>query len=739
MKTTAKRFVALGASVVVAVGTAGLVGATAANAATSSTVLGSIGVSNATDATSGTVDQAIRFTTATGCPANDGAAHATNYASISIDGGNPGYTWPNVQLVTTTTVGVNHSGAQSFPISDTFRNIAAGSGLQVPQGAYTVTLTCQDATATNTSGVFKSVFTFDSAGNFTVTAPPPAVLGTLTPQISGANVTSLTINDSIAWLTSAGCSAVPGVSIPSAHIVINGGSTGHVWSGVDLNTPSSSGVSLSAPFTKNQGDTFNGFQTGGGLPTLDGTYKVSEYCQNSTGTVITGVFETNLTFTGANATVSAVSYAVGTSVALTAPATATVGSNVTLSATVSPQSGGALPAGTVTFSEGGVTVGSVQNTSAGATATASVTVSGLAVGAHTFNALFATADSGFVGSSALPVTVTVKQATPTATVSISPASPNSTTSVSLTCAVTGGVSGPSQVTFTYTLPGAASPTTSAAQTLTSGSATLNLGILSVGNLTLVKCNTIADTNNVAVQSNTVASLSIAGYPLERVATEYVDVTVVPGTLTLTVNGIAPGTSGSPTTGKLGTAVNSPGTSGTGAYAWTPTAGATPGNTTTYTTNTVILPDAALNAAGTYIVTQGNILPVQAVDTRAGDIGYSVTGQLTDLVQPTGATHPGDTIKSNFVGWTPKFIGSNRVTGAATATAAGLSDGGVAAPAASLGDSSFASEGLAAAKTLFTAPAGASNGTVYYGALLNLQAPTTTRDGKYEGKLTLTAG
>ena len=706
VKISKLRPVALVASAALVVGTVGLVSTTSADAAVLTTVLGTVGITNGTDATHGTIDQNINFTTAAGCPANDGAAHATNYAQVTINGGNAGKTWPSVVLVGTSTVGVSHSGAQSFKISDTFTNIAASYGLATPQGAYDVTVTCQDATGANQSGVFRSQFVFDNAGNFTVNPP---VLGTLSASVSGAPATSIGTGDAVTWTTSGGCPSPAN----NTHITIDG--TG--WAAVDLAGTGTSNFSTSAPISRGQADTLAGIQAANTLPALaTGNYVVTATCQNGNGTVVTGTYQTTLAWNATTAT-GTITNAVSTSTVLSASTPVVVGSTISLSATVTPASG-TLPAGTVTFTdETNATVGSVQVTAAGATATATVSASGYAVGTHTFNALFTPGDSSVAGSSALPMSVVVRKATPTATISISPSAPNIYTPVSLTCNVTGGVSGPSQVTFTYTVPGG-SATTSSATALSSGSASLSLGSLTAGTLAGVSCTTVADANNVSVASG-LTSKSIAGIDPSRVSTEYVDVTVVPGALTLTVKGI---TAPSPQA-KTGTAVASPTT-----YV----------AATDYSTNVVILPDAAVNAGGTYIVTSGNMLPVQAVDTRAGALGYSVTGLLGDLTQPAGATHPGDVINAANVGWVPAFISSTAVPGALTAAAAGITDGGITAPAAGIqpGTSSLGLKG--SAKTLFTVPSGGNEGTVVYGAQLNLQAPTTTRDGFYEGVLTLTA-
>lgn len=724
MNLSAKRLVAVGASVAVAVGTAGLVGASSASAVVNTTVLGTLGVSG-TSSPATTADN-FSFTTDVGCPANDGGspATATNNARVVMNGGDAGYTWPNVTLVGNTATGVNHSGAQSFPIGDSFNGIAAAYGLPAPRGTYTVTLYCQNATGTAVSGVFQSRLIFSAASpnnTFTVAAP---VIGAVSTQGTAGPGTGGNTADIFNFTTSVGCPSYGpgGVATNNALIKIDGGATGHAWSNITVVANTSSGVSHSGAQSFPIADSFNGLKAANGLPTLEGSYTLTLYCQNSTGSAVSGVFTSPIFFTaGTPDNTFALNNSYTTTTGLSSSAgSVTVGANVTLTAALAA-SGGTLPAGTVTFKEGSTTLGTPQAVTSGATS-AAVTINSLTVGSHTVVAQYDPTNAAlpadqFAGSSSLPLVITVTKKDPVPTVQISPASPNIYTPVSISCGVTGGVSGPSQVTFTYTVPGG-SATTSSAVNLSAGSASLSLGTLSAGTLADVKCTTVADANNSAVASSVIAATSIAGIDPTRVATQYVDVTVNPGTLTLTVQGVPVSTSAK------------------GSSANAPSSYPVVGNSA----NVVILPAANLNDAGTFIVTEGNMLPVQAVDTRAGDPGYAVTGLLSDLVQPAGATHPGDKINASNFGWTPAFISSTRVPSATSATLAGLTDGGVTAPANGLLSGVSSSLGLGgSAKTLYTAPAGQGSGTVVYGAKLSMKAPTTTRDGLYEGVLTLTAG
>ena len=162
------------------------------------------------------------------------------------------------------------------------------------------------------------------------------------------------------------------------------------------------------------------------------------------------------------------------------------------------------------------------------------------------------------------------------------------------------------------------------------------------------------------------------------------------------------------------------------------------------TNVVILPAANLNNAGTLIVTNGNIIPVVAVDTRAGDPGYVVTGKVSEFVgagfatDTNAITKPNRKINAANLGWSPQFISSTRFPAAASASAAGLVIGGIVAPANGVLPGDVSTAGLATDRTLYTAPYSAGSGTVVFGANVSLQAPTTTVADDYQATLTLTA-
>jgi hypothetical protein len=237
---------------------------------------------------------------------------------------------------------------------------------------------------------------------------------------------------------------------------------------------------------------------------------------------------------------------------------------------------------------------------------------------------------------------------------------------------------------------------------------------------------VADANNNAATSNTIASTTIYSIVPTQVATEFIDVHVNAGALTLTVKGIPLST-----TARTGAGVNSP------TYPAATNPATIPADSNT---NVVFLPAADVNAAGTFIETSGNILPVEAVDRRAGAPGFNVTGILGEL-QGIGGTSSSNKINPANVGWTPKFIACTAVPTALIATDCHVTDGGPVAAADGLQPSAPSTLGLQGTKTMFTVPAqtaGGYSGTFWYGALLALKAPTNTAAGDYEGVLTLTA-
>ena len=218
-------------------------------------------------------------------------------------------------------------------------------------------------------------------------------LGIATPFVNGVATTSISTSDSISWQMSAGCAKAGSATF--IHIVVDGGAAGHVWSAVDLNTPTKSGVSLTGPFTASQGDTFAGYQSGGGLPSLSGVYTVSALCQDSFGSVVSGEFVATVTFSGTTGTVTfPPAISTTTTLQVTPNGAANAGASVTFTATVSPAVNGI-----VTFKDGSTVVGTAS-TAAGI---ATISRTTLALGSHSFTAaIVPTVSAAYTGSTSSP-------------------------------------------------------------------------------------------------------------------------------------------------------------------------------------------------------------------------------------------------------------------------------------------------------------------------------------------------
>jgi hypothetical protein len=141
----------------------------------------------------------------------------------------------------------------------------------------------------------------------------------------------------------------------------------------------------------------------------------------------------------------------------------------------------------------------------------------------------------------------------------------------------------------------------------------------------------------------------------------------------------------------------------------------------------------LDSTNTRFVTSGAVTlnPVTITDTRAGQLGYSVTAQADDL------TSGSDTINSENLGWTPAIAGPvpqsiNAQLGPSVPAGDGLPP---RAPTGSV-------QGLKTARSLVQALAdpatgAGSVGTIQVTAALALKAPTTTPTGTYRTTLIIT--
>ncbi|WP_207919690.1 choice-of-anchor M domain-containing protein [Micromonospora sp. KC207] len=136
---------------------------------------------------------------------------------------------------------------------------------------------------------------------------------------------------------------------------------------------------------------------------------------------------------------------------------------------------------------------------------------------------------------------------------------------------------------------------------------------------------------------------------------------------------------------------------------------------------VVLPPAQLNVAGDRWESIGELRPVTVTDTRAGQPGWSASGQIpADFTGPAGAT-----FSAGYLGWSPRVL--------AQGSGQGVVAGPVVAPYV-IGSGG----GLGNSAVLGSASSGAGRGTAQLGAGLRLSLPTETAAGTYTATLTLTA-
>ncbi|MFJ8580973.1 choice-of-anchor M domain-containing protein [Micromonospora sp. NPDC093277] len=134
--------------------------------------------------------------------------------------------------------------------------------------------------------------------------------------------------------------------------------------------------------------------------------------------------------------------------------------------------------------------------------------------------------------------------------------------------------------------------------------------------------------------------------------------------------------------------------------------------------TVNLPAATMSVAGDRWQSAGDLRPVTVTDTRPGEPGWNVAGQLSDFTA-------GDLrVSGKYLGWTPRVLGQ--------------ADGQGVAAGAAVASGFSAGNGLAASSVLGSAPPGDGRGTARLGAGLTLELPTETVPGQYVATLTLTA-
>jgi hypothetical protein len=136
---------------------------------------------------------------------------------------------------------------------------------------------------------------------------------------------------------------------------------------------------------------------------------------------------------------------------------------------------------------------------------------------------------------------------------------------------------------------------------------------------------------------------------------------------------------------------------------------------------------ALDSTGARYEAAGNIDAVRVIDTRAGSLGWTASGQLSQF-QQSGS----DSISAGNVGWAPTTPSVSNSLLVVT-QGADVTPANAIAIAATPG----AGLGLKSSRTLASSAAGESVGTATLGAALTLYAPTTTTSGSHVATLTFT--
>jgi hypothetical protein len=501
---------------------------------------------------------------------------------------------------------------------------------------------------------------------------------TFTPG-SGVDLNSLTLD------TSAAC---PGGT--NFQIAVFGAGFPAVGYNVTANNSDSIiPVNAAGGYTVGLLDTMHAFAAAQNPPaTLAGTYTFTGTCKNAFGASTFGTYDGTIVFTqnGANPpsfvanNPAAPAVDTSTSLASTPASPVNTGDAVAFTAHVSATSG--TPTGTVQLMDGATAVGSPTAIDASGNVTISTSFSTAA--SHSITAAF-TGGTGFNNSVSTAIVYTVNQAPADATstaLSISPASATSADQVTLTAAV-------SDVAHAATKPVGAvqfadgGTNVGSPVTLVNGVATLAQSF-AAGAHSFTAAFTPANPATFAASSSTSQAYTVTAFA-GVTTSEQIITTLAAGSLTISVAD----------------------------------------------TSAVVLPNPSLNATATFLTTSGRIHPVTVTDTRAGNPGWSLSGQVSDFQNTAGPTTT--PIVGANLGWTPNVIDHS--------SSQTVSAGAVVLPATTPVLTNAAADpaaGLHTSRPLASAVAGTGTGTAHVDALLALNVPTTVVAGTYAATLTLTA-
>ncbi|MFF0148022.1 putative surface cell wall-binding protein [Amycolatopsis sulphurea] len=523
----------------------------------------------------------------------------------------------------------------------------------------------------------KSILRRVAAGGVVLAATLAGALGTVpaasaapapgtvgTATVSPANGLDITAP---VYTTSAGCPT----TADGYNMFVKGPGA---WAGGFIGTTTTSvNFSTTSGFPVQQGLSFKDIALDNQTTVVPGEYDVTINCVDSFSLEVQGTFTTAVYFTDATHYTSVdpnQPVTTTTSLSVTPASPAFQGDQVTLTANVTPASAG----GTVQFKDGAANLGSPVAVNNGV---ATLNTSALTVGSHSLTAVFTGASQNIQGSTSQAVTYAVQTRPATATTTALAVTPSGSATqfqpVALSATVTPGAAA-GAIQFTDNGANLGSPVA-----LSGGTATLNTATLAVGAHSFTAKFVPADPAVFLASESAQVPLTVNTFA--GVATsENITTTVTAGELLISV-----------------------------------------ANQNVTLPSPTMLPDASM------LQTAGDLNPVTVADTRAGNPGWNVSGQVTDFGD--GQSH---SINGANLGWTPavvdKLAAQNITAGPAVNPAAALAPG-AAAPAG---------VGLTGSRTMATAAPGGGNGTAHLGAGLALNVPTSTVAGTYTAVLTLTA-
>jgi subtilase family serine protease len=467
--------------------------------------------------------------------------------------------------VATPTTTTPASGS-TLQVSATITPASYTSSLPTGNVVFTLDGTTTEGTATLVSGTPSTAtvtFTVPSAGTHTVTA---AYSGDTNYAASTSNAVTLTVAKTTTTLT-----ITPSTTTPLA------GSSLQVTADIFPAATLTSLPSGTVTFTIDGINEGIGTVTSGSPATTSLTFTVPSAGSHVLGATYSG--DTN--YLGSTATSVTLNVSKSTPTVVVTPATQTpsAGSNLQVTASISPPaSGGTSPSGTVNFALDGNNIGT-SLVIAGSPSTATITITAPSVGTHNLTATY-NGDSNYNSVSAVGVTITVSKGSTTLTVTPSTTTPLGGSNFQITATISATVSGSTfpSGTVTFLLDGAnagnatiiggttasttiVAPTTGthSLQATYSGDSNFNGSVSTTVNITVAR----TPTTLVVTPSTTTPALGATLPVTATITPSTLGATLPSGTITFTVDGVTTSiqavTPGSPSTASVSLPALTPGT------------------------------------------------------------------------------------------------------------------------------------------------------------------------------------